>query len=272
MITFKDVTKRSYTVTALLFIILLSLSASATSVYATPFNESAEYIDDDSLDSIARTYDEYDWLFDLAMVFSGTGDTVYDFGANEIANDTLISAPPYQFIVMDVTGKNRLVLFKFTDSTGTYNTSVYNPVYIRCGMSAKYVIDISQGSTYASTGSYYMAYQLPLPDANGISSDFCLFVPHYDVTLEVIYTVKDSIYDYSVFDASESVLVCQKKTVNSWLVIIQKISQYLINIVALVYYVTITILLILVKYILFPALLLSILIGVRFLSKRMTQR
>ena len=251
---------------------LLVLSLVMVPIYASPFNESAEHIDDDSLDAVARTYDEYDWLFDFTMVYEGTGDTVYDFGLNEIANETLISRPPYNFHVLDVTGKNRLVLFKFTDRTGIYNTSAYNPIYIRCGMSEKYIIDISQGSTYASTGSYYMKYQLPLPDANGISIDFCLFVPYNDVTLEVIYTVKDSIYDYSVFDASESVLVCQKKTVNSWLVIIQKISQYLMNIVALIYYVTVTILLILVKYILFPALLLSILIGVRFLSKRMTNR
>lgn len=253
-----------HSMTSILVMMFMLVTISSTAI------ASAEVIDDGSLDLIARTYDEYDWMFQTSINMEGTNDTIYDFTLNGENDSVAIRIPPYQVFLGDWTGNNRQVIFRFTGKQAD-NSSVPSWVYLTCGSNFEYMIDITQSYTYDDNRFYYISYQLDGTDGDTRYST-CRIVTEKDVQIETIFTVKDSIYGITELEASESVLVCQKKTVNSWLVIVQKVSQYLMNLVALVYYVTITVLLILVKYIFFPALLLAILIGVRFLSKRLTSR
>lgn len=230
---------------------------------------SAEVVNDSSLDILARQYGSYDWLFQTSINMEGTNDTIYDFTGNSENDSTAIRLPPHQFFLADLTGNNMKVIFRFTGKQAD-NSSVPNWIYISCGNNFEYMLDIAQGSTYDDNRFYFVTYDLDGTDGSSRYST-CRVATYNDVQVETIFVAKYTIYDTSLFEFEESILVCQKATVNKWLVIIQKISQYLINLVSLAYYITITILLILIKYILYPVMLISILLGIRYMSKRLAR-
>lgn len=236
----------------------------------TPAYASAEVVGDNSLDLLARQLGSYDWLFQTSVNMEESGDAIYDFTANTEANSTAIRLPPHQFFIADLTGNNVKVIFRFTGKQAD-NSSVPNWVYLSCGNNFEYMIDIAKGSTYDDNRFYYVAYDMEGTDGSSRYST-CRIATAKDVQVETIFTARYTIYDTSLLDYEENILVCQKATINKWLLVIQKISQYLMNMVSLIYYITVTIMLVLVKYIIYPLLLIMFLIGVRYMSKRMTRK